>query len=106
LSGLLVLFGTIIALRSLALDGPPIETGSWRSNVLIIACILAFGLLIDGAGLGPTVLLVTILAAFATRDARPLESAALAVGLSVFCVLVFVYGLKQPLNVFFDNWLR
>jgi hypothetical protein len=106
LSGLLMLFGAGIALRSLVLDGPPIERASLRSTGLIVACILLFGLMIGTAGLGPTVVAVTILAAIGMKDAQPLETLALGVGLAVFSVLVFVYGLRQPLPVFFDAWLR
>ncbi len=106
LSGLLILFGVVIAARALVFEGPPIERGSWRSSLLIVAAILVFGLMITGAGLGPTVLVVTVLGAFATRDAQPLETAALAVGMAVFCVLIFIYALKQPMNPFFDLWLQ
>jgi hypothetical protein len=106
LSGLLLTFGAIIAGRAFVVDGPAIERGSLRSATLILLCILLFGFFINGAGLAPTAVLVTVVAAFAIKDARPLETGALAVGLAGFSVLLFVTLLKQPLNVFFEGWMR
>ena len=58
--------------------------------------IIAFALLIEQVGLAITVAVVVALAALARRAANPLETAALAVGLALFAVAVFVYALGQP----------
>jgi hypothetical protein len=101
-----MLFGALIAGRALVFDGPPIERGSLRSSGLIVACILAFGALIAGAGLAPTVLVVTLLGSFAIKEAKGGEALMLAVGMVVFCVAIFIYGLQLRLPLFFDAWLR
>jgi hypothetical protein len=40
---------------------------------------------------------MTLIAAFARREVKLFESLLLGVGLSIGCVLIFVYGLGQPL---------
>jgi hypothetical protein len=42
---------------------------------------------------------VTAVSAFATRESRPLEVAALAAVLAAFSVGIFVYALRLPLTV-------
>jgi hypothetical protein len=97
--GLLV-FGGIIGLRAVTVDGPPIETGLWYPGVAILICVLLFAFLIGSAGLAPATFTVVMLSAFASPDVRWKQVLALAVGLTIFCVLVFVHGLRQPIPVF------
>jgi hypothetical protein len=47
-------------------------------------------------GLAITAALLTVLAGYARRDVRPLETLLLAAALALFCVGLFVYGLSQP----------
>jgi len=96
----LLLFGGVIGARALTVAGPPIETGRWYPAVLILICILLFALLVDSAGLAPTIFVVAVLCAFASAEVKWKEALALGVGLAVFCVLVFVYGLRQPIPIF------
>jgi putative tricarboxylic transport membrane protein len=96
----LVAFGAVIGLRSLATEGPPIDRGRLLPSVLILVAVLLFAFLIDTAGLAPAVFVVTVLAAFASVEMRWKEALALAAGLALFCVLIFVYGLRQPIPVF------
>jgi putative tricarboxylic transport membrane protein len=42
---------------------------------------------------------VTVVSAFATRESRPLEVAALAAVLAAFSVGIFVYALRLPLTI-------
>ena len=46
---------------------------------------------------GDTAVLLTVLAAYARRDVSLGEALLLGVGLAAFTVIVFVYGLSQPL---------
>ena len=96
----LVIFGGVIALRAVTVNGPPIERGLWYPSVLILAAVLVYALLIDTAGLAVTIFVVTMLAAFASAQVKWKEAVALGIGLAIFCVLVFVYGLRQPIPVF------
>jgi putative tricarboxylic transport membrane protein len=100
LSWSLIGFGVVIGLRALALRGPKIQPVVWRAVILVLAAILAFALLIEWAGLVVAVLAVTVLSALGARDSRWKETAVLGVLLAVFCVLVFIYGLRQTMSVF------
>ena len=96
----LVIFGGVIGLRAVSVDGPPIEYGLWYPGVLILICVLLFAFLIGTAGLAPTIFVVAVLCAFASPEVKWKEAVALGVGLAIFCVLVFVYGLRQPIPIF------
>ena len=87
----------MLRVKSLGVDGPPIERVHVRPLLAIIAAILAFGFLIDRIGLALTAALLTIGSAYARRDVDLKETLLLAAGLALFVVGVFVYGLTQPL---------
>jgi hypothetical protein len=97
LSYLIIAIGLVLAVKSLGADGPPVERLYLRPLLAILAAILAFGFLIDRIGLALTAALLTIGSAYARRDVNLKETLLLALGLSLFVVLVFAYGLKQPL---------
>jgi hypothetical protein len=97
LSGLIILVGVIIGVRGLTIDGPPVEAVQVRPLLLITAAILLFGYLLETIGLALTTVALTLVAAYARRDARVPESLLLGVALALFAVLVFVYALSQPL---------
>ena len=100
LSWLLIGFGIIIGGLAFAFEGPKLMRPNWRGILLVLAGILLFGLLIERVGLAATALAVPLLAAFATPEVRWKEAVALAVGLAVACVVVFIYALRQPMQVF------
>jgi Tripartite tricarboxylate transporter TctB family len=97
--GLLV-FGAVIGLRSVTIDGPPIEPGRWHPSLLILVAVLLFALLIDRAGLALTTFVVAMVCACASADVKWKQTVALGMTLAFFCVVVFVYGLRQPIPVF------
>jgi hypothetical protein len=96
LSSLILGIGVIVGLKALTIEGPPIEAMHLRPILVVVAAILAFGYLIDRIGLALTAALLTVMAGFARRDVNLLETALLAVGLALFSVGLFVYGLSQP----------
>jgi hypothetical protein len=97
LSYLIIVIGLVLAAKSLATDGPPIERIYFRPLFAILAAILAFGFLIDRIGLALTAAVLTIGSAYARRNVDLKETLLLAAGLALFVVGVFVYGLTQPL---------
>jgi len=99
LSWALLGFAAIVLLRALTVEGPPVEKVVLRAVVLVIAAIVLFAVLIDTAGFALTVLVVTVVAALGSREVRWKEAAVLGVALAVFSVIVFVYGLRQPLPI-------
>ncbi len=100
LSWLLIAFGLVVGGKALAVAGPAIEGIQWRSVGMILLAILLFGLLIDRAGLVAAVVATTFVSALASSEGRWKEGVLLGLGLAAFCVVVFVYGLGQPLSVF------
>jgi predicted metal-binding membrane protein len=96
----LLIFGGIIALRAVTVDGPQIERGLWYPSALILLTVILFAFLIETAGLAPATFAVAVLSAFASPQVKWKEALALGVGLAIFCVLVFVYGLRQPIPPF------
>jgi hypothetical protein len=103
LSYLIIGIGIVLAVKGLAVDGPPIERLYFRPLFAILAAILAFGLLIDRVGLAISAAVLTIVAAYARRNVSVTETAILAVGLALFAVAVFSYALKQPLPAWWGN---
>lgn len=100
LSWIMAGIGAFLALRALFESGPGIEASLWRPQAFIIAAIIVFGLMIERTGLAPSVVVVTVIAALASREMRWKETAILAVGLAVLCVVLFVKILGQPLDIF------
>ena len=64
---------------------------------IIAAAVVLFGVLLQPIGLVLSLALVTVVSAFASRDSKPLEVAALTCVLAAFAAGVFVYGLRLPL---------
>ena len=97
LSWLIIAIGVIIGLMSLSIEGPPIEAPPFRPMFFVLLSVVIFGYLIDYVGLAITAIVLTFIAAYARRNVNFIETAIFAVGLSIGCVLIFVYGLGQPL---------
>ena len=91
--------GGVLALRALAADGPPIEKSQMVPQFFILAAIAVFAFGIERFGLALTVAAVAVTASFARRSMHVMEVIALAVGLSVLCVVLFVELLGQPFMV-------
>lgn len=106
LSILMIALGALITV--LALRKPAQEFGAgilpWRGIVLVIGAILFFGVALRGIGLAPALVIVVVATAWASRYARLLASVLLAIGLAVFCVLLFIRGLGLPLPLI-GPWL-
>jgi hypothetical protein len=97
LSALIILVGLVVGFRGLTIGGPAVEPIRLRPILFVVASILMFGYLLDAIGLALTTVALTLVAAYARRDANLKETLLLGAGLAVFAVVVFVYGLSQPL---------
>jgi hypothetical protein len=100
LSWLLISFGGVIGIRAFLMEGAAIAKPNPRGLGIVFLAIILFGMLIDRVGLGATALLVPLLAAFATEEVKWKEAIALSISLAIACVLVFIYALRQPMQVF------
>jgi hypothetical protein len=72
--------------------------------VFILGAPVFFGLTVRGLGFLPTIFLTTLIASGAALKLRPLQAVFLAVGVTVFCTLVFSVALGLPFRRF-GPWL-
>ena len=96
----LIVFGIIVGLLAMTLQGPRMEPVAWRAVILTLGAIVAFAFLIQSSGLAPAVFVITVVSALASSESKWKEVIALGACLAVFCVLVFIYGLHQSMFVF------
>jgi hypothetical protein len=94
LSLLLMGLGVYILAKGLTRAGDPLGRFAWRGALLVLGATVAFGVLLETAGLIVALIVLIFGSAMASVKTKlDWQSVALAVGLIVFCVLVFVKGL-------------
>src|SRR5207245_2881593 len=94
---LLAVLGAAITLRSFVLDGEPVPRFYARAIGVTFLAIVLFGLALAWLGLVASIAALVLVGAYAARDVRPLENAALAAVMIVFSVALFVWVLGLPL---------
>jgi hypothetical protein len=99
LSSLLIIIGVISLVSSFIRQGTPIDSFTFRGLILVITATMLFGLIVRGAGLIVALPALVIISAYASIRFRWIESLALAAGLTLFCILVFLKGLGVPLPI-------
>ncbi|HEX6827454.1 MAG TPA: tripartite tricarboxylate transporter TctB family protein, partial [Burkholderiales bacterium] len=99
LGGALTLVGVISLVRSFLRRGEPVGAIAFRPLLLVVAAIVATGLIVRGAGVAVALPVLVIVSAYASAKFRWGAALALAVGVTVFCVLVFLKGLGVPLPI-------
>ncbi|HZW21543.1 tripartite tricarboxylate transporter TctB family protein [Noviherbaspirillum sp.] len=104
LGGLLTLIGLIGVVRSMVRTGSPIGRFAIREILLVLFSVVVFGLLVRGAGLALSVVLVVVISGIASTKFKLGPYVLLGVGMSVFCVLLFVKALGLPMPMF-GPWL-
>jgi putative tricarboxylic transport membrane protein len=93
----LLLFGLIMAGRSLVAAGPPLARWHIRPLALVLGSLLVFALGMQWLGLFLTTLLVVAVAALATPESRWREVVVIGVALAVFSTVLFVRVLGLPI---------
>jgi hypothetical protein len=99
LGGILILIGFISLARSFMQPGTPISAFTIKGLVTVVGSTLVFGFIVRGAGLAVALPILVIMSGYASVDFRWGRMIALAVGVTVFCVFVFIKGLGVPLPV-------
>ena len=99
LSILLIVVGSISVLRAFVLPGTPIGAISLKGLALVTASIVVFGLVVRGAGLAIALPLLLFISAAGSVKFSWQTMSMVAVGLTIFCILVFVKGLGVPLPI-------
>jgi Tripartite tricarboxylate transporter TctB family len=96
LGGILVFFGLVLVVRGIRVrEALALEWG-WKPVAFIGAAMLAFGALLPRFGFAPAVAVLLVVAALGGREFRWKEVLALAAGMTVFAIVVFLYLLKLP----------
>jgi len=96
----IVAIGAIVGARGFAIQGPPIEAIRLRPILCVLAAMLTFGFAMDRLGLIFSAVGLTIVATLAQQRPNWRDTILLAAGMTAFCVVVFVWALKQPLTLF------
>jgi putative tricarboxylic transport membrane protein len=97
--GLLLIFGIVITAMSFMIDGPRVGGYAIRGPILITAALFTFAATIRPIGLIAASFLTFMIAAAASRETRWIEATIMAVAMTVFCVLLFVYLLNLPFQL-------
>src|SRR5215470_6623108 len=115
-SFVLAALGAAVALGGVFVEGPPIEKYKIRGPALVIISIIAFALMIRGfsvtllgipiampaLGLVPSTFFAFMISIVGSTEMRWLESLLAAALMTAFCVVLFVYLLNLP----FQLWPR
>jgi hypothetical protein len=105
LSIVITVIGVVIgikALKDIEVFRPQIAP--LRALAAIIVAPILFGLTVRGLGFVPAVALTSLSAAAAASGQRPLVVLAITLGITVFCLGVFYYGLGLPVRLI-GPWL-
>lgn len=96
-SGLLTALGLLLVVRSFFMASDPVGAVDPRPVLLLVGTV-AFGLMIEDLGFPIAGAVLVVVAHFAGRSIKWVETTLLALGLIAFCVLVFAYllGLNLP----------
>lgn len=98
-AGLLCVLGAAVALVGVTSNGPPIEKYKLRGPLFVLCAILVFATIIRPVGLVIASFLTWMISICGSTEMRWLESLIAATAMTVFCVLLFVYLLNLPFQL-------
>jgi len=104
LGAALALIGMACVVRSFVRDGEPISGLAWKPLCYVTLSTILFGALIRGAGVALALVVLVLLSASASRLFHWPAATALASGLALFCVFVFIRALGLPIPIV-GSWL-
>jgi hypothetical protein len=99
LGGLLILVGMVSMIRAFLHEGDAIKSFAWKEIFLLLGSVILFGLIVRGAGLLISLILLVLVSAWASDKFKWKTAALLAILTSVFSGLVFVKGLGLPFAI-------
>jgi len=99
LSGILIAIGIFISVRGIAVSEEPMRGFTLKGLVLVIVGTLLFGFLVRSAGVPIATALLVSVSAFASQRFNWKPTLVLAIGMAVFCTVVFIYALGLPMPV-------
>jgi hypothetical protein len=99
LSVLLIVIGIISLVRSFVRPGTAVGRFTFRGMLLVTGATVLFGMIIRGAGMIVAMPLLVIVSAYASKQFGWRTSIFLAIGITAFCILIFLKGLGIPLPI-------
>lgn len=96
---ILFAIGLIIAMGGFRHTGPAesFPVFHWKPNFYVLGAVVLFGLILKPVGMLIAGVVLVVFACIGSPDFRLKRSIILGVVLSIFCALVFVFGLKLPI---------
>jgi hypothetical protein len=98
---LLFILGVIIAAGGFRHEGKAEDREfpkfHWKPNFYILGAVLLFGMILKAVGMLIAGVLLVVIAGFGSLEFNFKRSLILGVVLTIFCALVFVWGLKLPI---------
>ena len=96
---LLIVLGTVLALRATRTSGPPLPRFQWRPLVVVLGSVVLFGAIVNWMGVALSTVILIVAASAASREFRPREALIAGVLLATLAVGVFVIGLQLQLPI-------
>ena len=96
---LLVTLGSLLALRALRLQGPPLPHLKWRPTLIVLGSVVVFGYIVEQAGLLISTVVLIVAASAASPEFRWKESLVSGIFFALLAIAVFVLGLKLQLPI-------
>lgn len=93
----LILLGGVVTITGWLNEGPRIDKMQWRGPITILGSVLFFALSIRTLGLAVTGIPMVMLATAAAPGYRWKEAIIFAIGITIFCGLLFPFALGQPI---------
>lgn len=104
ISYMIICMGLIVTVRAFRVDGPAMEKFRLRPILMLVLALAAFGFLIAQLGVIISSFLMVGIAAYARYEkVNIVETIIFAIAVSAFMVLVFVYGLNQPMPLWWKS---
>ena len=97
---ILVILGLVVAiggLRKAEGEDGRIERFHWGPILWVLGAVVLFGVILKAVGMLLAGVLLVVVASIGSPTFNLKRSVVLATGLSAFCALVFVWGLKLPI---------
>jgi putative tricarboxylic transport membrane protein len=96
---LIMVYGAVLGVRALFSGQVPMPSIEWRPLFLIFGAVALFAVLLPVVGLALTSFVLVICAGYAAYDVRYRENAIAALALAAFGVVLFVFALGMPIQV-------
>jgi hypothetical protein len=96
LGAMLILFG--LYLVAVSMKRQEKLSGGWsiRALIMLPVALVLFGLLMEHAGFIPALIALIFGSSLAGKDFKFVEVLLLSIGLTAFCVVLFIWGLGLP----------